>query len=57
MQSSFTDMVGTAVVPADCFDNAELTDLAPFMGTVTAADETTAQASVAKTSYWGGNCS
>jgi len=38
MQTSFTDLVGTAVVPAHCFDSDELTDLTPAFDTETAAD-------------------
>ena len=92
MQASFTDLVGTAVVPTHCFDTAELTDLTPALDTATAihdmaeqaseagtrlqtagtvamtlcvelaidgpaADETMAQASEVRASYWGGNCS
>jgi hypothetical protein len=33
MHASFTDLVGTAVVPAHCFDSAELTDLTPALAT------------------------
>ena len=39
MQASFTDLVGTAVVPAHCFDSAELTDLPPALYTVTAVND------------------
>jgi len=28
---TFTDLVGTAVVPAHCFDSTELTDLTPAL--------------------------
>ncbi|MGY8995190.1 MAG: hypothetical protein ACKVH7_01980 [Alphaproteobacteria bacterium] len=31
MQASFTDLVGTAIVPAHCFNTAELTDLTPAL--------------------------
>jgi hypothetical protein len=34
MQTSFTDLVGTAVVPAYCFDRTELTDLTPALNMV-----------------------
>lgn len=44
MQASFTDLVGTAVVPAHCFDSAELTDLPPALDTATANHDVAAQA-------------
>jgi len=47
MQASFTDLVGTIVVPAHCFDSAELTDLAPALNTVIGVHEMAAQASEA----------
>ncbi len=34
MQTSFSDLVGTAVVPAHCFDSTELMDLTPALDTV-----------------------
>ena len=42
MQTTFTDLVGTAA-PAHCL--AELTDLAPALGMVTAIDEMASLAS------------
>ena len=33
---AFTDLVGTAVVPARCFDSTELTDLTPALDTAAA---------------------
>ena len=39
MQATFTDLVGTAVVPAHCFDSTELTDLTPALDTATAAHD------------------
>ena len=45
MQTSFTDLVGTAVVPAGCFDGTELTDLIPNLDTTTAVHDMAAQAS------------
>ena len=44
MQASFTDLVGTAVVPAHCFDSEELTDLTPALDTATNIDGVAAQA-------------
>ena len=38
MQTSFTDLVGPAVVPAHCFDSDELTDLTPAFDMATAGD-------------------
>jgi hypothetical protein len=40
MQASFTDLVGTAVVPAHCFDSDELTDLAPVLDGVAGDHDT-----------------
>jgi len=34
---TFTDLVGTAAVPAHCFDIEELTELTPALDTATAA--------------------
>jgi hypothetical protein len=48
MQASFTELVGTAVVPAHCFDSDELTDLTPALDTVTAVRDMEAQASEGK---------
>lgn len=47
MQTSFTDLVGTAVVPAHCFDIHELTDLTPVLNTAAAVVEMGRQASEA----------
>lgn len=44
---TFTDLVGTTVVPAHCFDNTELTDLTPALGTATDVHDTAEQASEA----------
>ena len=52
---AFTDLVGTAVVPAHCFDSAELTDLTPALDTATAAHDMADQASEA--SYLSGGAS
>ena len=51
MQTSFTDLVGTAVVPAHCFDSAELTDLSPALGTTTVVHGLTAQAGEAANTH------
>ncbi len=48
MQASFNDLVGAAIVPAHCFDSAELTDLAPALDTATAAHDMAEQASEAQ---------
>ena len=42
---TFTDLVGTAAVPAHCFDIEELTELTPALDTATAAHDTAEQAS------------
>ena len=47
MQAAFTDLVGTAVVPAHCLDTTELTDLTPALDTATAAHDMAEQASEA----------
>lgn len=52
MQASFTDLVGTDVVPAHCFDSAELTDLTPALDTATSVHDMTAQASEAASTGW-----
>ena len=39
---AFTDLVGTAIVPAHCFDT---TDLTPALDTVTAVNDLALQAS------------
>lgn len=49
MQSTFTDLVGTAIVPAHCFDSAELTDLTPALDTATVVHGLAAQSSEAAT--------
>jgi hypothetical protein len=50
MQASFTELVGTAVVPAHCFDTTELTDLTPALDTATAVHDMAEHASEAKPS-------
>jgi hypothetical protein len=47
MQATFTDLVGTAVVPAHSFDSSELTDLTPALDTATAIHGMAVQASEA----------
>ena len=47
MQTSFTDLVGTAVVPAHCLDSTELTDLTPALDMATASHDMAARASEA----------
>jgi hypothetical protein len=47
MQASFTDLVGTAVVPSHCFDSDELTNLTPTLETATAVGRMGPQASEA----------
>ena len=44
---AFTDLVGTAAVPAHAFDIDELTDLTPTLDTASAAHGTSAEASEA----------
>ena len=44
---TFTDLVGTAAVPAHAFDMAELTDLTPALDIATAAHGTSVEASEA----------
>ena len=39
MQASFTDLVGTAVLPAHCFDSVELTDLTPALDSAAVVDD------------------
>ncbi len=51
MQTSFTDLVGTAVVPAHCFDSTELTNLTPALDMATAAHDMAEQASDAAWTY------
>ena len=48
MQASFTDLVGTAVVPAHCFDSTELTDLTPDLDTASDVHEMASHASEAR---------
>jgi len=48
---TFTDLVGAAVVPAHCFDTAELTDLTPALDTAMATHGTSVEASEAFLSY------
>ena len=52
MQASFTDLVGTAVVPAHCFDSTDLTDLVPALATAASVYDMTAQASEARGTPW-----
>lgn len=42
---AFTDLVGTAVVPAHCFDTDELTDLTPALDTAASIQEIAGDAS------------
>ena len=42
---AFTDLVGTAVVPARCFDSTELTDLTPALDTAMDVHDIAQQAS------------
>ncbi len=51
MQTSFTDLVGTAVVPAHCFDSTELTDLTPALDTAMAVHDMAAKASEANDNF------
>ena len=51
---TFTDLVGTVVVPAHCFDSTELTDLTPALDTATDVHDMAAQASEARLT--GGGC-
>ena len=44
---AFTDLVGTAAVPAHGFDIDELTELTPALDTATATHDTAEQASEA----------
>ncbi len=44
---AFTDLVGTATLPAHAFDIAELTELTPALDTAMAAHDTADQASEA----------
>ena len=59
---AFTDLVGTAIVPAHCFNSAELTDLTPALDTATDVHDMADQASEAAYSGWnyhtacGPNC-
>ena len=50
---AFTDLVGTAAVPAHAYDIAELMELTPALDTATAAHDTSAQASGAANSAQG----
>ena len=54
MQASFTDLVGTAVVPAHCFDSDELTDLATALDTTVAVDCTGLLASLPQGDFGNG---
>ena len=44
---AFTDLVGTATLPAHAFDIAELTELTPALDTATATHDVEEQASEA----------
>ena len=57
MQTSFADLVGTAVVPAHCFDKGELTDLTPVLNMTTAAQDMAAEASGAMATAANMTCS
>ncbi len=49
---AFTDLVGTATLPAHAFDIAELTELTPALDTATATHDVEEQASeAAATAY------
>jgi hypothetical protein len=50
---AFTDLVGTAVVPAHAFDIDELTELTPALDTAQATHDTAEQASGAANSAQG----
>ena len=39
MQATFTDLVGTIVVPAHCFNTTELTDLTPALDAAASIQE------------------
>jgi hypothetical protein len=45
IQASFTDLVGTATLPAHAFDMAELTELTPALDAATAAHGKSLEAS------------
>ena len=47
---AFTDLVGTAAVPAHAYDIAELTELTPALDTATATHDVAEQASEASSS-------
>ena len=53
---TFTDLVGAAVVPAHCFDTAELTDLTPALDTAMATHGTSVEASEATNTTWHTGC-
>ena len=44
---AFTDLVGTAAVPAHCFDIDELTELTPTLATATVTHDMAEEASEA----------
>ena len=56
MQASFTDLVGTTVVPTNFLDSKELTDLTPALDTATAAHDMAEQAGEAKSSAGASYC-
>ncbi|GEM_PF-2985419 len=53
MQTSFTDLVGTVVVPAHCIDSNELTDLSPTLGAAVPVGGMALDASEAGPSFIG----
>ena len=55
---TFTDLVGSSVVPAHTFDSTELTGLTPALNTVAAVSDMSSQASEARASTvtWGCLC-
>ena len=55
MQASFTDLVGTSVVPAHCFDSSELTELTPALDTASIVHGLAEQASEALGTTWAGS--
>lgn len=51
MQTSFKDLVGTAIVPTCVFNTEELTDLVPALDTGTAVHGMTSLASEAQPTF------
>jgi hypothetical protein len=56
MQTSFIDLVGTSVVPAQCFDSDELTALTPDLDMANAVHDMGAQASEAAGTLFNTAC-